>query len=523
MGRRLIDFFQVSIRNRLMVLICLIVVATTGFAFAINITSLQHDFDKYSSQAEMNIRQLKIPESDKKSLYPIAFSKEEVDHFLNRQAIFSSLSTLVCIFTSIALILLVVHAIVDPLRKLAEMVRSKTEVKTTEAGEAAILMARRDEIGLLAEKIHAMTNLLADQEPKVLLGETAAAVAHDIQSPLVVLRIALTRLQSGESDTKIMNLLSISAKRLEQTAQDLLQKYKGVTPVTQTFNLKNIFDDLIEEFSAQFPKVDFSCVGAGKVFLHGNSAKLERAFGNIIKNGLEAMNGAGSLSIKTKLQDGNAKVSITDTGLGIAKEKLSKILQGGFTEGKENGHGIGTKVVREVIEEFGGALTVDSELGKGTTFTITLPVAESGIVDSRIVEPFFIEEDKIVLSPEVSLNGRQGYTVLVVDDDEGILLAWRAMKTNFGVEKLYVYPNLEALQSEPIDFGKIDIAFVDKNIEESAYDGAQVVAFLKDRGVAKIALASGECASDLRANVDFARVDFIIEEKIPKSFSSFFS
>ena len=85
--------------------------------------------------------------------------------------------------------------------------------------------------------------------------------------------------------------------------------------------------------------------------ISGDRTKLQRAFGNIIKNAMEAMNFTGHITLQTKLENGKAVVAIRDAGPGMNEETLAKVLEGGFTKGKEEGHGIGTQVVRQAVED----------------------------------------------------------------------------------------------------------------------------------------------------------------------------
>ena len=97
------------------------------------------------------------------------------------------------------------------------------------------------------------------------------------------------------------------------------------------------------------------------------------------------------------------------------------------------------------------------------------------------------------------------------------------IQKKLGIATLHSFESLEALKkSDGIDFASLDIAFVDKNIENSAFDGSQVIDFLKAKGVSKIVLASGENEDHLRANPKFARADFVIGLKVPVSFKPFF-
>ncbi|MDO8527403.1 MAG: hybrid sensor histidine kinase/response regulator [Deltaproteobacteria bacterium] len=129
----------------------------------------------------------------------------------------------------------------------------------------------------------------------------------------------------------------------------------------------------------------------------------------------------------------------------------------------------------------------------------------------------------IASSPLAPRNDKAGYTVLVIDDDAVIRMGWSLMKEKLHIATLHCFASLEELQKQPVDLSSIDIAFVDKNIDGSSFNGAAVLNHLKSNGVSKIVLASGEREEDLKADPQFALADFVVNAKIPRSFKEFFS
>lgn len=103
--------------------------------------------------------------------------------------------------------------------------------------------------------------------------------------------------------------------------------------------------------------------------------QLAQVFGNIILNAIQAMPKGGELVVKSKL--GRPKqivVSFTDTGVGITKKNLEKLFEPLFTT-KAKGIGLGLAVTKLLVEGHGGTIEVDSEVGKGSNFTVKLPIA----------------------------------------------------------------------------------------------------------------------------------------------------
>ena len=105
---------------------------------------------------------------------------------------------------------------------------------------------------------------------------------------------------------------------------------------------------------------------------------MKQAFYNVIKNSLEAMNRRGALRIQTDLDDTNVLIRFMDTGAGMSAENLSRVFEPYFTT-KPAGTGLGLLIVRRIVREHGGELSIESREGKGLTLTIRLPY-----IDKRI-------------------------------------------------------------------------------------------------------------------------------------------
>ena len=101
--------------------------------------------------------------------------------------------------------------------------------------------------------------------------------------------------------------------------------------------------------------------------------QIGRVFTNIISNAVQAMNGKGELKIDTDRQDSYASVTFTDTGCGIPEENMEKIFEPLFTT-KPKGIGLGLAITRRLVEQNQGKIAVTSQAGKGTTFTVSLPL-----------------------------------------------------------------------------------------------------------------------------------------------------
>jgi signal transduction histidine kinase len=101
--------------------------------------------------------------------------------------------------------------------------------------------------------------------------------------------------------------------------------------------------------------------------------KIKRVFVNLIKNSVEAMPEGGNLTIRSKAMKDKVRIAFSDTGPGMSKEVLDRIFVPLFTT-KAKGMGLGLSICKRIVEAHGGSIAAESTLGKGTTFTMTIPV-----------------------------------------------------------------------------------------------------------------------------------------------------
>lgn len=239
-----------------------------------------------------------------------------------------------------------------------------------------------DGLGSMARNIKSLQNDVRDQSALAAIGNITNQVIHDLSGPLHSINVARDYLIKMKTDDPYfadhMKLLQLGANRLNRVASDLLDQNKNVASQKESFLLQDVVQQLEHEYQLQCKDLLLKTALPTKpITLHGSQIALQRAFANIIKNAVEAMKGKGEIEIAVEQRDADVHISISDNGPGMNESTLQKILHGGHSEGKSNGRGIGMKVVRETVEDFGGTLSATSVLGVGTKFSITLPLAAS--------------------------------------------------------------------------------------------------------------------------------------------------
>ena len=218
----------------------------------------------------------------------------------------------------------------------------------------------------------------------------AAGVAHEIGNPLNSLHIHLQlmerKAQGLDHDAKAELQQSIEVarsevRRLDSIVTQFLRAVRPSHPRLHPENVNTIVEEAVRFFTPEVQDRDMVVeqeLRADLPLLQLDREQMKQAFYNVIKNSLEAMRRHGTLRIRTDLDDTYVMVSFIDTGGGMSAENLSHVFEPYFTT-KPSGTGLGLLIVRRIVREHGGELSIESSHGKGLTLTIRLPY-----VDKRI-------------------------------------------------------------------------------------------------------------------------------------------
>lgn len=226
---------------------------------------------------------------------------------------------------------------------------------------------------------------LLRKEKLAIMGQMAGSVAHEIKNPLAGIKGAIHYLKSRmkDGDKKVMEYLEMMDHEINVTSKiitDLLDFSRVRPPERQQVDAGNLVSEALEAARpADNIKVKLD-LGADLPKVYIDRIQIRLVFCNIITNAAHAMmNNGGSLTIRTSIaetgsDDKHLDISFADTGCGIPKEHIDKIFQPLFTT-KRGGIGLGLALSKGFVEANGGKIGLESEVGKGTTFTISLPLA----------------------------------------------------------------------------------------------------------------------------------------------------
>lgn len=227
-------------------------------------------------------------------------------------------------------------------------------------------------------------NALRSIEKFAASGRIARQMAHEIRNPLTNIGLASEQLRSdmnGNEDHAIFfDMIDRNAKRINQLVSDLLNSTKFAQLQVEDISMNALIDEVLVDAN---DRLELKTIKLEKVYEEGmcmvsvDKERIKIALLNVIVNAIEAMEeGKGVLKICTETKDKKCCVKITDNGSGISKDSLGKLFEPYFT-GKPKGTGLGLTATQNIILNHKGAIDVESEEGKGSTFTITLNFVES--------------------------------------------------------------------------------------------------------------------------------------------------
>jgi len=230
-----------------------------------------------------------------------------------------------------------------------------------------------DELAVLAGAIDSMM-----EERIKAIEQVAAMVGHDLRNPLTGISNAAyyVRMKMGSKlDPKVSEMLDVIDRDVEYSNKiinDLLDYSRAIKLELSESTPKLLLKDALAlvTIPANVQIVDFT---EDKPKMKVDADKLKRTCVNIIKNAFEAMPQGGKLIIESRKKSNKVEISFRDTGAGAPKETLERLFTPLFTT-KARGMGFGLAICKRIIEAHGGKISVESAMGKGATFTVTLPI-----------------------------------------------------------------------------------------------------------------------------------------------------
>ena len=263
------------------------------------------------------------------------------------------------------------------------------------------------------------------------IGTLAGGIAHDFNNLLTGIlghsSLLLEELPAGSTLAADVQSIESSAQRASELARQILTfsrqdprvEMRPVDPNTVVCEVVHLLERTVDKSVA----IETRLCGT-PLRIMANTGQVHQAVLNLCINACEAMPRGGRLVIETTREEARAVIAVADTGIGIGEDLRQRIFDPFFTT-KEQGRGLGLPMVYGIVRGHGGEITVQSELGKGTTFRISLPLTDKDAVPARrSTEPqrgghetvLVIDDEPYVRRILTRILERAGYSVLQAED-----------------------------------------------------------------------------------------------------------
>jgi two-component system NtrC family sensor kinase len=296
-----------------------------------------------------------------------------------------ALIALICIVLAGIIAVPIAQFITHPIAELVEATRRLAQgdmtvrVPVYSQGELAVL---GQSFNIMVETLHQTQQELLHKERLASMGQLAAGVAHEINNPLgtILLFSDVMYKEAPQDDPRRDDLKMIinETTRCKNIVADLLNFARQqevlaqetdvhalLEKVVEGVRLQPIFEgvEIVHQFSPTLPAIQ------------ADPAQLQQVFVNLLNNAAEAMGGGGTITLATRPLNGQVEIKVSDTGCGIPEGNLGKLFTPFFTtKALGKGTGLGLSIVYGIIKMHRGQIAVQSQVGRGTTFTVTLPV-----------------------------------------------------------------------------------------------------------------------------------------------------
>ena len=229
-----------------------------------------------------------------------------------------------------------------------------------------------------------------------------ANVSHELKTPLTIIKthsetLLESDIEDKEVEKRMLRRIDEEADHMRDIVRDLLTlarlENNQEAIIYKRMKLKPFIDNLVlrarERGDAKGVAVELEYNADPELIINGDKTRLEQAFLNVTGNSLNYTDQGGKVSFTVDTEGSGVRICIADTGIGISSEDLSRVFERFFRVDKARsraagGTGLGLPIAKEYVEAHGGNISIESELGKGTTVTITLPAAvDSGEIDGE--------------------------------------------------------------------------------------------------------------------------------------------
>ena len=246
--------------------------------------------------------------------------------------------------------------------------------------------ARAEELLKNEEKLHQKLTELEQQLISsgrlISVGEITASMAHEFNNPLGIIlgftQDLMSEIDPSDPNYRSLQIIDEESKRCAKIIEELLQFARPGTADFHPTDVREVVEQTVKMLTNRFYKQKIEVITRIEENLpriNADPRQIEQVLVNLYLNSSDAMPDGGILTIETKNVAEEVSISVADTGFGIEDNDLPKLFQPFFTSKKKSGLGLGLAICDRIIKNHGGRIKVASQVGRGTTFCIYLPLA----------------------------------------------------------------------------------------------------------------------------------------------------
>ncbi|MCX6648597.1 MAG: HAMP domain-containing sensor histidine kinase [Candidatus Bathyarchaeota archaeon] len=223
------------------------------------------------------------------------------------------------------------------------------------------------------EELQASVDERAKAEFQAEMTRVSSELAHDLRGPLQIITNSLFLMERKPGDTTYYPKISEALKQATGLLDGFREYYRGHEITLMKGNVNRLIEKSFEDITVPTGVTVSKSLDPGIPDIMLDIGKIRRVFTIVLKNAVEAMPNGGMLHVSTRIDGDGVVVKVGDTGTGIPEQIRDKIFIA-FGAKKRGGYGLGLAAAKRTVEAHGGAISFETETGKGTTFTVSLPI-----------------------------------------------------------------------------------------------------------------------------------------------------
>ncbi|MFN8598465.1 MAG: GAF domain-containing protein [Anaerolineae bacterium] len=264
------------------------------------------------------------------------------------------------------------------------------------AGQAAIAIENARLYATEHQRVLELARTLEQQrELDRLKNEFVQNISHELRTPLAIVRGYAELLDSGEmgdlseAARESVSVIARRSRMLGKLLDDLLSILSAETGklAREQVDMTKLVESLIEEFQPVVKQTHINLsaqVAPHAAAVNGDPVQLRRVLDNLLSNATKFTPAGGSIAVRLSSADSSVTLEVSDSGIGIPADQLTRIFErfyqvDGSTKRRYGGVGLGLSLVKEIVEGHGGRVSVESEVGKGSTFRVVLPALKTAL------------------------------------------------------------------------------------------------------------------------------------------------